>query len=255
VDLANLPRLSPRNMSQEVYEILKERIFSKQFVPGERLRLADIEKQMNVSRTPLKDALNRLAIEGLVEIKPSRGTFVSDPSPVEIAESFDVRRVLEVYAVELLAQRITESQLQHLRDIVQKMRTLIEIEDWGQIYQEYVALDYQLHRLIMELAGNKPLKRLWEQVNMHVQMARVRYRRAERELDLAQEEHEGLLRELNLAQDGHEELLREHSLAQDGHEELLRELEARDATALQQAMSHHLERAKQSLLQDLQRNA
>ena len=255
-------------MSQEVYEILKERIFSKHFSPRERLRLSEIEKQMNVSRTPLKDALNRLALEGLVEIKPSRGTFVSDPSLEEIAQAFDVRRVLEVYAVELLAQRITESQLQRLRDMIQKLRSLIEIEDWGKIYQEYVALDYQLHRLIMELAGNKPLRKLWEQVNIHVQMARVRYRSAERELDLAQEEHEELLKELNLAQEEHEELLnehslskeeheellKEHSLAQAGHEALLKELEARNVSALKQAMSHHLERAKQSLLPDLARN-
>ncbi len=226
MDITNLPRLSPRNMSQEVYEILKERIFSKQFSPGERLRLAEIEKQMNISRTPLKEALNRLAVEGLVEIKPSRGTFVSDPSPAEIAESFDVRRVLEVYAVELLAERMTESQLQRLRDRVKELRSLTEVEDWSQIYQEYVALDHELHRLVMEFAGNKPLKEVWEQVNMHVQMARVRYRRAERELNLAQEEHE----------------------------ELLKAFEAREVATLQQVMSHHLERAKQSLLRDLQTN-
>ena len=226
MDINNLPRLSPRNMSQEVYEILKEGIFSKQFSPGERLRLAEIEKQMNVSRTPLKDALNRLAVEGLVEIKPSRGTFVSDPSPAEIAEMFDVRRVLEVYAVELLAERMTQSQLQRLRDRVKELRSLTGVEDWSQIYQEYVALDHELHRLLMEFAGNKPLKELWEQVNMHVQMARVGYGEAERELNLTQEEHE----------------------------ELLGAFEARDAAALQQVMSHHLERAKQSLLRDLERN-
>jgi len=223
MDINNLPRLSPRNMSQEVYDILKERIFSKQFLPGERLRLAQIEKQMNVSRTPLKDALNRLAVEGLVEIKPSRGTFVSDPSPAEIADCFDVRRVLEVYGVELAARRMTESQLQQLRDMVQKLRSFTEIEDWSQIYQEYVALDHQMHRLIMEFAGNKSLQQTWEQINMHVQMARVRYRRAEKELDLAQEEHE----------------------------ELLRVFEARDMATLQEVMSHHIERAKQSLLRDL----
>jgi len=223
MDINNLPRLSPRNISQEVYEILKERIFSKQFSPGERLRLTEIEKQMNVSRTPLKDALNRLAVEGLVEIKPSRGTFVSDPSPTEIADCFDVRRVLEIYGVELAAKRMTESQLKQLRDMVQKLRGFTDTEDWSRIYQEYVALDHQMHRLIMEFAGNKQLQQTWEQINMHVQMARVRYRRAEEELDLAQAEHE----------------------------ELLRAFEARDVGTLQGVMSHHIERAKQSLLRDL----
>jgi len=225
--MTDLPRLSPRNMSEEVYDILKDRIISKQFSPGERLHLGEIERQMNVSRTPLKEALNRLALQGLVEIRPSRGTFVSDPGPTEIAQSFDVRRVLEMYAVELLAERMTEQHLQQLREMVQELRTLTETEDWSQIYQEYVALDYRLHRLIMQLAGNEPLKRTWEEVNMHVQMARVRYRSAERELDLAQEEHE----------------------------ELLRAFEARNVAVLQQVMSHHLERAKQSLLRDLEAHA
>ena len=224
--MTDLPRLNPRNISQEVYEILKVRIFSKQFSPGERLRLAEIEKQMNVSRTPLKDALNRLAVEGLVEIKPSRGTFVSDPSPAEIADCFDVRRVLEGYAVELLAERMTEQQLRQLRDMVRELRSFTEVEDWSEIYQEYVAMDHQMHRLIMEFAGNKRLKEVWEQINMHVQMSRARYRRAERELNLAQEEHE----------------------------ELLKAFESRDVGTLQQTMSHHIERAKRSLLQDLSRN-
>jgi len=157
---------------------------------------------------------------------------VSDPSPAEIADCFDVRRVLEIYGVELAARRMTESQLQQLRDMVQKLRSFTEVEDWSEIYQEYVALDHQMHRLIMEFsgkeyvaldhqmhrlimefAGNKSLQQTWEQINMHVQMARVRYRRAEKELDLAQEEHE----------------------------ELLRVFEARDMATLQEVMSHHIE--------------
>jgi len=211
-------------MSQEVYDILKEKILSKYFAPGQRLNLAEIEQQMGVSRTPLKEALNRLALEGLVEIKPRKGTFVTDPSPTEIAEAFDVRRVLEVYAVELAAKRVTESQLQQLRDKVKKLRSLTEVEDWTQIYQEYVAIDHEFHRLIVEFAGNKRLKELWEQVNTHVQMARARYRSAERELDQAQREHE----------------------------EIMKAFEARNIDALREAMSYHIERAKQSLLRDLE---
>jgi len=222
--MAELPRLTRPNMSQEVYEILKERILSKYFAPGQRLHLTEIEKQMGVSRTPLKEALNRLALEGLVEIKPRKGTFVTDPTPTEIAEAFDVRRILEVYAVELAAKRITESQLQQLRDRVKKLRSLTEVEDWSQIYQEYVTLDHGFHRMIMEFAGNRRLKQLWEQVNTHVQMARVRYRSAERELNQAQKEHE----------------------------DILKALEARDVPALQKAMSAHIERAKQSLLRDFE---
>ena len=81
MDEANaLPRLSRANLSDEVYEALKEGIFRKHFAPGERLDLGKIEREMGVSRTPVKVALNRLAVEGLVEIVPRSGTYVTSPT-------------------------------------------------------------------------------------------------------------------------------------------------------------------------------
>lgn len=223
---SDLPLLPRPNISDVVYDILKAQILSRHFAPGERLNLGELEQQMGVSRTPLKDALSRLAVEGLIEIESRKGTFVTNPTLDEIAESFEVRCVLEVYAVELAARRMTESQFENVRSIVEELRQLTRAEDWDQIYQKYVRLDYNLHRLIMEIAGNKRLKHVWEQVNVHGQMARIRYGTAEGQLDLAQKEHE----------------------------EILHAFETRNIPQLQQAMSRHIERAKQSTLQDLEQH-
>lgn len=218
-----LPDLTRPNISDEVYAALRERILSRQFALGERLNLSQLEEQMGVSRTPLKDALNRLALEGLVEIQPRKGTFVVNPSREEIAESFEVRRVLEVYAVELAIQVISESQLGRMRDLINDLRRLTDIEDWDGIYHEYCNLDYDLHHLILDIAGNQRLKEIWEQVNVHVEMARTRYGKLERERKLTQREHE----------------------------KILQAFETRDLPTLQQTISYHISRAKQSVLQDL----
>ncbi len=223
MDVNRLPNLTRPNISDEVYTALKERILSKQFAPGERLNLSQLEEQMGISRTPLKDALNRLALEGLVDIQPRKGTFVVDLTPAEITESFDVRRVLEVYAVELAVQRITEPQLEHMHDLVKALRRLTDIEDWDGIYREYCSMDHDLHRLILEIAGNRRLKEVWEKNNVHVEMARTRYGELERERYRTQEEHE----------------------------EILRAFERRDLATLQQVICHHIDRAKRSVLQDL----
>jgi DNA-binding GntR family transcriptional regulator len=212
-------------VADEIYDLIKAKIVAQEFAPGQRLNLEEIEKQLGISRTPLKDALNKLAGEGLVEIVPRKGTFVSNPTPEEIAESFDVRRVLEMYAAELALPRIEPKHLSRMREMVQKLGEMVQSEDWVSIYQDYVALDHDLHHFIVELSGNKRLLWVYEQMNVHVQMARIRYLRAEQELDMAQMEHE----------------------------EILRAFEARDGAAAREALAHHIERAKRSLLRDLER--
>jgi DNA-binding GntR family transcriptional regulator len=224
MDAGDLPSLTPPRISDEVYKVLKARIVSRQFSLGERLNLAQLEEQMGISRTPLKEALNRLALEGLVEIQPRKGTFILNPTPDEIADSFDVRQVLEVYAVELAAQRVTETQLEKMRGIVKALRRLSEAENWEQIFQEYMPLDYSLHELILEIAGNGRLLEIWKQVNVHAEMGRIRYGRSREEAQLAQKEHE----------------------------EILRAFEARDITVLREMISHHIERVKGSIVQDLE---
>lgn len=218
-----LPYLTRPNISDEVYAALKERILSKQFAPGERLNLSQLEEQMGISRTPLKDALNRLALEGLVDIQPRRGTFVVNLTPAEITEAFDVRRVLEVYAVELAVQRMTESQFERMNDLVKALRRLTDIKDWDGIYRQYCSMDHDLHRLILEIAGNRRLKEVWEKNNVHVEMARTRYGELERERYRTQEEHE----------------------------EILRAFERKDLPRLQEVICHHIDRTKRSVLQDL----
>ncbi len=219
----SLPRINIYHLGEVTYEILREKIISKEFSPGQRLNLEAIEQQLGISRTPLKEALTRLEMEGLIKIVPRCGTYVTDPTPEEIAESFDVRRVLEVYAVELVTQRASAEDLRRLRAMVQELGSLAAAKDRDAIYPRYLELDHDFHRQLVALSGNQRLCQVHDQLNVHAQMARIRYRRSERELDVAQAEHE----------------------------RIMAALEANDAETAKAEMDAHLRRAKRSLLADM----
>ena len=164
-----------------------------------------------------------MEMEGLVKIFARSGTYVTDPDPAEIAESFDLRRVLEVYAVELAVQRIGDEDLRCLRAMVQELGDLTAAKDRDAIYPRYLALDHQLHQKLIDLAKNWRLRQAHDRENLHAQMARIRYMRSERELDAAQEEHE----------------------------RIMAALETRDVETAKAEMDTHLRRAAQSLLSDM----
>jgi DNA-binding GntR family transcriptional regulator len=219
--------ISPRKISAAAYEALREKIISRELAPGQRLDLSSIEAQMGISRTPLKEALARLEMEGLVEILPRSGTYVTAPTPGDIAESFDVRLALEMFAIEIAVKTMDAAELEQVRGLVRDLRELAAAPDRDAIYPQYLGLDHKLHSQLIALAGNQRLAHVHQREDMHAQMARIRYRRSERELDLAQAEHESLLYAL----------------------------EARDPVAAREAMRAHLTRAKNSLLAELEKGA
>ena len=84
-----LPRIQTASLSQAAYDILREKIVSKELTPGQRLDLDLIKQQLGISKTPLKEALKQLELEGLITILPRSGTFVTNPAPAEIADSLN----------------------------------------------------------------------------------------------------------------------------------------------------------------------
>jgi DNA-binding GntR family transcriptional regulator len=223
-DTKTLPSLARENLAEEAYRVLRDRIFSRQFACGERLDLPSIEHQLGISRTPLKAALDRLATEGLVEIVPRRGTYVTTPTPQAIEDAFSVREVLEAYAVTRSVDSMTDAQLEQLAGLVSAMLRITTVEDQASIYHTYAELDHSFHSLVVEAAGNKELTKLWNQVHGHVQIARIRYRRGDRKLDLTTEEHRNILAAF----------------------------QARDAKVAEALMRNHIHRARVSLQSDLQ---
>lgn len=168
----SFPRIDSPKISETVYNILREKIISKELAQGERLDLNEISKLLKVSKTPLKEALSRLEMEGLIYILPRSGTFVSNPSVDDIAESFDVRRILERYAVELIATNASDEDLSKLASIVTEMGKLAEQTPIELAYPRYLELDHEFHRQLVARSGNKRLREPHERENIHAQMAK-----------------------------------------------------------------------------------
>ena len=90
--MKTLPRLHRSRASDSVFDILRTNILARGFRPGDRLDVRALADQLGVSATPVKDAVTRLAAEGLIEIRPRSGTFVAELAPDAVAETFEIRR-------------------------------------------------------------------------------------------------------------------------------------------------------------------
>ena len=106
-------------MSHQVYQILKDEIISGVYQPNDWLQEKDLAAKLNVSRSPVREALRQLAADGLVREVPNKGMFVRAFTPKEITEIFEVRKMLESYSILALKDKLTEAQkevLQQYRD-------------------------------------------------------------------------------------------------------------------------------------------
>jgi DNA-binding GntR family transcriptional regulator len=162
--------LTPRQVSDEVYGALRAKILTCQLSPGERLDVDGIAQQLGVSRTPVKDALSRLSAERLIEIQPRRGTFVSPIRAVQVDEIFAVREALELKACELLAEKLDDDLIDTLRQLNEELaKPKISLQDNARF-------DLQFHQLLVERCGNRRLLELYNDLNAHLQIARIHYR-------------------------------------------------------------------------------
>lgn len=156
------------SLSQRVYLALKQAILMLDYAPGSLLRKREICAALGVSRSPVSEAVARLAGEGLVTVQPQSGTYVARFDMVEIRESAFLREALELAAVEHLAPVITDEQIVELRRNLRVQEALVTDGDWQGFHEK----DAEMHRLLMSFTGFPRLARMAETV--WVQVARAR---------------------------------------------------------------------------------
>lgn len=156
------------SLGQRVYQTLREAILSLAYRPGEILRKPDICEALGVSRSPVADAVARLQAEGLVDVVPQAGTFVARFSMQEIREGAFLREAIEVAAIEKVAERITEDQLQLLRRNLTVQAALVTDGDIPGFY----AMDSAMHELLLSFTGFPKLAQVAETAWLHVNRAR-----------------------------------------------------------------------------------
>jgi len=182
-----------RNISDQVYDFLKDKILSQKYPPGGRLRIDQLREKLGVSPTPIKDALNKLAGEGLVESVPRGGIFVTNPSKREIKESFEVRLMMETYAIGFAFRRkIQRKEIEALKKLLGESAESIKNNN----YKRFMEKDREFHYLLVKMSNNKKLCEFYRQLNIHMQIARSYYVRNYKRLQETQKEHEKILNAL-----------------------------------------------------------
>ncbi len=150
-----------KSRTDRIAEEIEELIFGGTFTDGDRLNEHALADRFGVSRTPIREALQKLAQSGLVTHIPHRGVFVRQPGPVELIEMFEVMAELEAVAGRLAALRISDAALAELRQANAKCRDAVATNDAGTYYIE----NERFHHLIYAQSGNAFL--LKEALRLH----------------------------------------------------------------------------------------
>jgi len=214
-----LAKLQRDRLVDAAYQSLRQAILDLTISPGQRLDVEDLAERLGVSLTPVRHAVQQLATEGLVEIKPRSGTFVTEISARNVEETFDLRRALECLAAETATNNITRQDLRRLHDLLKSLRKPVRTDSDRAAHDGY---NSEFHRILIQVSGNNRLAEMYETLNAHLKIARIH---APREDWLARLDEE-----------------------QAEHKEILDALERRDADALKQALTKHIRRAKDVLV-------
>ncbi len=145
--------LRTQSLATLVLQELERMILEGELKAGERINEKAMAERQNVSRGPVREAVRRLEEAGLVEVVVNRGVFVRKLQLSEALELYDIRSALLGLAGRILAECVTEDQVRHLLDMVERMEALAEARD----LERYYPLNLEFHATLMEYTGNRRL--------------------------------------------------------------------------------------------------
>ncbi len=153
------------SVADQIYNRLRESIINGRFPPGQRLVELEIAAQMGTSQGPVREALQRLERDGLVERRARSATFVTNISIDEMYELFSIRSVVESFAIRHAIRRITETQCDELQALMDEMHDAGCRNDMAAL----VEYDMEFHRRICEWSENITLMRAWTPLYSQIQ--------------------------------------------------------------------------------------
>ncbi len=185
--LGETPPAEP--LTKSVANRLRDMIAQDVLPAGERVRERALAETLEVSRTPLREALKVLATEGLVELFPHRGAVVANPDPAKVQDLLQLLGVLEAFGGELACARASEQDLAEVQALHYEMLAAYARKD----RLAYFKANQQIHKAIVSISGNASLIETHERIN--AQLYRVRYRSNAHNTkwDVAIQEHEDIL--------------------------------------------------------------
>lgn len=187
IDQINLDNYKP--LRELVFEALREAIISGRLRPGERLMEVQLAEELGVSRTPVREAIRKLELEGLVLMIPRRGAYVAEISMKDIADVFEIRAALEGLAAELAAQRCTSEEVEDLERSLFKISSCAERGD----IPACIELDTIFHEQLMSASHNVRLVGMVANLREQIQRFRSTSLAHPGRMKIALEEHKKIV--------------------------------------------------------------
>ena len=199
------PSLAPRALYQEVAERLRQQIFARELEPGSWIDELKLAAAWGISRTPLREALKVLAVEGLVTMKVRRGAYVTEMSRDDVGQIYHLLALLESDAAGQVARRATDEQLAQLQALHRRLEASVGQRD------AFFAANEQFHMALLEAAGNRWAAHLVTDLRKVMKLNRHHSLFRQGRLDESLAEHRAIARAI-AARDGDTaaRLMREH---------------------------------------------
>ncbi len=210
-----------RSLEEHVFERLEEDILTGVYKRGEPLTELSISERFNISRTPVRGAIHRLADEGLVKLYPNRGAVVTGISKDDIIDIYNIRMRLDGLAAAMAAEKMSEEDIEKLRESVELSEFYIKKHDT----EHQKELDTAFHALIYTATGARMLSQILSELHKKTKL----YRKLS--LDTADRA--------------------EKSIAE--HRQILEAIEARDAKAAEKLTQNHIQKALSGILKGIER--
>jgi DNA-binding GntR family transcriptional regulator len=141
--------LTPRALYEEVAELLRQRIFSRELEPGSWIDEMRLAEEYGISRTPMREALKVLAAEGLVTMKVRRGAYVTEVNDKDQRDVYHLLALLEADAASVVALRATDAQLAELQALHAELASAVDHTD------RFFAINEQFHMRVLAIADNR----------------------------------------------------------------------------------------------------
>ncbi len=205
------------NLNEQVYRELRTRVLTRQHRPGTKLSLHALAAELGISRSPVHHALTRLVSEGLLTVQPRRGYYVTPVTAQALAEGYEVRLALELFAAERTVGALDPTALKAFETLLAATAAAISHEEWD-------TANASFHEYQIDLAGNELLSRFYRELSVNLMMQVIRAGHVE----------------------GHAHLVTEHS-------RIVEAFAAGDEKAAEQAIRAHIDTGRRIALDAIER--
>lgn len=174
MDTVGFKAIKTERVTDTVYQMLREAIVDRSLLPGSKINVDEIAKRLDVSRTPVHEALAMLAVDGLVEVRPRRGTFVTEFTVREYVETLDIRRALELLACETACLLASDEDVRALEDLIHGMEAAVQgAPTVAEAARAHDAMNLEFHQRLVAMSGNHRLIDMYGDLRAHMRIARA----------------------------------------------------------------------------------